>query len=632
MKKKEGGQGKVNRVKDVVNLEEDEGNVIEIGTTSGNGMVGSGSEAEDELVLDAVEDADPKPIVEDTIPLVMGFTDEQGIANTDIWTYEEEDERKDGRSKVRIVDDEPEEVIEEFSSLDEVIEQLEYERTSDDNENKKGIDPFALTKHMMEQAWKDGHVTEDEMGLLEVLADKIGLSTDEFDRLMKECEPFRSEKRTQKKSVVTLDEDDYGPDVIMSPVSEGLLSKNLSIERTTPLPDGSIRSNQPPEAAPGPDNSTVGRQTDIITLRTSVRGGVPLSKSFDLTQKENSEMSVRRCPSCTAQINHTPIKGVMKCPVCGVKIDTENNESEGLRKVLDLGKEAYKNGNFSLAKDLYSTALVTSSDNKEAMFYLQKLSMGSKSHPKFDISHITMLPLENQGLDTLLNGGIVVGSQVLVKGPPFCGKEILIESLIASSLKKGLPLIYVSSNRAMKEVIKGISERLPDFKEYNKKGMVRMFDLFSQHSDNIVLKEGHRIFNIQEKRDFLSFQNDLIMVQERLMGTYGGGVLIISSLSPIISQVDVNDLMKFLQVLISRSKNYGFTNVYDIAANVHTESMMNSLEYLMDGIAEFREKEGKNSLRLKGFKQGVVSRDWIEYNSNGKTLTLSSSFHEQRII
>ena len=75
--------------------------------------------------------------------------------------------------------------------------------------------------------------------------------------------------------------------------------------------------------------------------------------------------------------------------------------------------------------------------------------------------------------------------------------------------------------------------------------------------------------------------------------------MIINSLSPLITQVDQNDLMKFLQVLIARSKSYKFTNILDMAAGVHPESVENSIEYLMDGIIEFRERDNRNSLRLK---------------------------------
>ncbi|MCU0799936.1 MAG: hypothetical protein MUC62_09750 [Candidatus Thermoplasmatota archaeon] len=506
---------------------------------------------------------------------------------------------------------------------DEETEELNW----DDLEIVDIPDPLELMKDVLEQAWKDGKITEDEQGLLDVLRKKLGVSDEDYTGLLMEGEPEGDDDGKICAPSDEEDEDDLNWD-LSDLMEEGAPSP--------PPPQGPpyaepVNVPPPPETLSMPDMGTVGRPSDIITLRTSVRGERPLSHSFDLVQKED-DRSIRRCPSCNAQLKLRSNQGSTKCPLCGCKIGNESVEPDGLRKILDMAKEAYKGGNIPLAKDLYTRVLASSPNNKEALFYCQKLGKGAQVRKRVDLTKIRFLALGNQRLDSLLKGGIELGSQVLIKGPPFCGKDLVVEMLLASSLRKGLPVIYVSSNRAMKEVVKGITEALPEFKEYNRDGMVRMFDLFSRHSDDMVLKEGHRIFNIQDKADFLRFQNDLIMVQEEMIRTYGGGVLIISSLSPIINHADQTDLMKFLQVLIARSKSYNFTNLYDLAVNVHPEEMTNSVEYLMDGIAEFREKDGKYSLRLKGFKQGVVSKDWIDYSCQGRNLVLTSSFHEQRIL
>ncbi len=488
-------------------------------------------------------------------------------------------------------------------------------------------DTLELMKDVLEQAWKDGKVTEDEQGLLDVLRKKLGVSDDDYNVLLIECGPKGCKDVGSPPSPSDDDEEDLDWDIT---------DKIEERPSSPPPPQGPpyaepINDPTPPEPLSTPDMGTVGRPSDIITLRTSVRGERPLSRSFDLVQKEE-DRTVRRCPSCNAQIKLRSNQGLTKCPLCGGKIVIEGGEPEGLRKILDMAKEAYKGGNISLARELYTRALSSSPSNKEALFYLQKLSKGANATIREDLSRIKFLELGNKRLDSLLKGGIETGSQELIKGPTFCGKDLVVEMFLAASLRKGLPVIYVSSNRAMKEVVRGITEALPDFKEYNRDGMVRMFDLFSRHNNDMVLKEGHRIFNIHDKADFLRFQNDLIMVIEEMKSTYGGGVVIISSLSPLINHTDQTDLMKFLQVLIARSKNYNFTTLYDMASNVHSEEITNSVEYLMDGIAEFRENDGKNSLRLKGFKHGVVSKDWIDYSCQGRNLVISSSFHEQRIL
>ena len=105
-----------------------------------------------------------------------------------------------------------------------------------------------------------------------------------------------------------------------------------------------------------------------------------------------------------------------------------------------------------------------------------------------------------------------------------------------------------------------------------------------------------------------------------------------NSLSPIISKVDQHDLMKFLQVLIARSKSYRFTNILDIATGVHDESIQNSVEYLMDGIIEFKETEMKNMVRLKGFTQKIMTRDWVEYILRDESIHIVGSFMEERIV
>jgi KaiC/GvpD/RAD55 family RecA-like ATPase len=284
---------------------------------------------------------------------------------------------------------------------------------------------------------------------------------------------------------------------------------------------------------------------------------------------------------------------------------------------------------------MYSIALAQSPDNKEAQFYLQKLhhKTGQKrTVPQGDARTIAYVQTQITRLDQLLHGGIPSGSQVLLKGPAFCGKELVFDKIMASTLSQGIPVIYVSSNRAMKEVMRGIIVQVPEFKTFNKEGMVRMYDLFTKHTDGRILKEGHRIFNIEDREDFKRFQTDLVFLMEELVQQYHGGVMILNSLSPLINQVDQNDLMKFLQVLIARSKSYRFTNVMDMAVGMHQESMENSVEYLMDGIIEFRENENRNTLRLKGFRHGVISRDWVEYRHTDTDLKLVGSFQEERIV
>jgi KaiC/GvpD/RAD55 family RecA-like ATPase len=393
-----------------------------------------------------------------------------------------------------------------------------------------------------------------------------------------------------------------------------------------------FESRVKPEVAPKPPKQ------NIITFTSSVRGSkAPLGESFDLSKRADDKDSFkRRCPHCRAMIRVKPGEGKDSCPICGGKVIPEKKETPGLRKVLDQAKSAFKEGDKKLALELYTIALVQAPENKEAQFYLQKLQRGKgvakRTVPKGDARNISFIQTEVSRFDQLLQGGIPAGDQVLFKGPAFCGKDLLYDRIMATTLHHGIPVIYVSSNRAMKEVMLGIIRQVPDFKNYNQEGLVRMYDLFSKHKDGRVLKEGHRIFNIEDQEDFKRFQKDLVFLMEELVREYHGGVMILNSLSPLITRADQNDLMKFLQVLIARSKSYRFTNILDMAMGVHPETIENSVEYLMDGIIEFRELDQKRSLRLKGFKHPVMSRDWVEYRFDEGEFKIVGSFQEERIL
>jgi KaiC/GvpD/RAD55 family RecA-like ATPase len=97
-------------------------------------------------------------------------------------------------------------------------------------------------------------------------------------------------------------------------------------------------------------------------------------------------------------------------------------------------------------------------------------------------------------------------------------------------------------------------------------------------------------------------------------------------------KVDKVSHQKFIQTLIARSKGYRFTNIFDMASGIHDDSMMNAVEYMMDGIVDFREQDNRYSLRVRGLNQGVLTRDWIDYSFNDRGFDLSGSFTEERIV
>ncbi len=541
--------------------------------------------------------------------------------------------KKKGRKAVVIEDDE------EFEDHEEVWDAVEWGDIGPmDSEAVFDKDILSdILKDAVDQAWEDGTISGDEMAILNVLKSKLKIDDDTFDWIINERRPEDTEEGLElvdedQEELMEIEEVDEEEEEEI--IQGEVLPDTMQYYRKEEMDLTSI-SVQPPmqEMTPQP------KAPEMITLRHSVRGeSRPLNQAFDLSKQEaateKSARITRRCPHCRSLIRLDPEHGKMSCPVCGKRISEDEDTPSEMRKLLDQAKQAYKMGDLEVAEKFYNDIIQEDPGNKEAQFYIQKMKVKTTSvnTSTIDARNISYLDTTSIRVDQLLDGGIKMGDTVLVEGPPFCGKEVLLEQFMASALNKGIPVIYVSTNRAMKEVMRSIIRRVPNFKQYNHQGLIRMYDLFSKFKDDLVLKEGHRIFNIDDREDFQRFQGDLVFVLEELVKIYHGGVLIINSLSPLISQVDQQDLMKFLQVLIARSKSYRFTNILDMAAGVHTESIVNSVEYLMDGIIEFREQDLKNMCRMKGFSQNILTRDWVEYVVKENNIHIVGSFMEERIV
>ena len=596
----------------------------------------------DELLLDSIQQAwEDGVVTEDEMALLsvikrnIGLDDE--AFNELLEKYRPEVEVKSKRKSVVVEEDEeseePAEMEEEPKvDLEEELEPLEEEL--EPQEEFEGDEDIGVPQEGEMEGIQDtlkpksGPILD---GMLESILDDMITPVDE------------SVIESVELAQPTEEPEEEWPDLSLDIDKDQLPPRVIEHEPEPDIPKAPLPSSSPP-AAPQPisyPKAPQPRSSNIITLSSSVRGsGSPLGHSFDLKKHSGHEGARIRCTSCRSLVQPRVSAGRRSCPVCNAPLGSGEEVTSELRGKLDQARIAFKGGITKVASELYSLVLKEDPRNKEALFYLRKLkhvkltdrAPALKTFPVRDLKNIYTIRTGVNRLDELTRGGFVVGSQILLKGPAFCGKEVLLDHLFASALNEGFPVIYISSNRAMMEVVQGIVRTVPDFKEYNQQGRVRMYDLFSKQRTDQVLKEGHRIFNIEDRQDFGRFIEDIVSVQQELVERFGNGVMIMNSLSPIVSQADMNDLMKFLQTVIARSKGYRFTNVFDLASGIHPDSVMNSIEYLMEGIVEFREQESKNFLRIRGLGQNILSREWIEYSFDQGSINLFGSFTEERIV
>ena len=90
--------------------------------------------------------------------------------------------------------------------------------------------------------------------------------------------------------------------------------------------------------------------------------------------------------------------------------------------------------------------------------------------------YVDRLPTGTSRLDDLLLGGLPARSHVVLLGDAFVGKEIVLYAFVAEGLKRGEPVVLVTTSRSPAEISQSLGVVLPQFLEYEQLGMVTWID------------------------------------------------------------------------------------------------------------------------------------------------------------
>jgi KaiC/GvpD/RAD55 family RecA-like ATPase len=91
---------------------------------------------------------------------------------------------------------------------------------------------------------------------------------------------------------------------------------------------------------------------------------------------------------------------------------------------------------------------------------------------------------------------------------------------------------------------------------------------------------------------------EMIILIERAASYIKGPLfLVFDSVSPLPMHNPEVDVIKFLQLLIARIKNWKGTGIYVLQAGVHSERFLNTLAFLVDGVFEMKIEEEEGALK-----------------------------------
>ena len=230
-----------------------------------------------------------------------------------------------------------------------------------------------------------------------------------------------------------------------------------------------------------------------------------------------------------------------------------------------------------------------------------------------------------QRLDDLLMGGIPVGSQVIVYGPSFIGKEIAIDAFAAQGLSEGVPLVWITTDRTIDEIREEMSLLLNNYTEYEKKGLVFYIDAYSRIVGDTSVSENTAYLDDTSNVESIGDMTNSHIASIDALAKDKGYRLVFRSVSSLSANHDIKNIFALLRQFVAHRRKDRCIGVYSIERGIMSEQDLQIISSIMDGVIEFSTDTKNNFLAVRGICD-TQTRDKIQYTAGKNTLNIGSFF------
>ncbi len=224
-------------------------------------------------------------------------------------------------------------------------------------------------------------------------------------------------------------------------------------------------------------------------------------------------------------------------------------------------------------------------------------------------------------LDDLLLGGIPFGTNATAYGPAHVGKEVIVNGFMAEGLRKGVPIIWVLTDKMPGDVRDEMAFVLPGYEEYEKLGLVKYVDAYSK-SMGADTNDPNTSY-VNDLTDFAATAKAVDAIATEFKKKHAYYRLAFRSVSTLIAYLDPTTTFKFLQPFVGRRKRDKAVAMYVIEKGMHEEKEIEMLSSMMDGTFEFKVEQLRSFMAVRGVCD-VQSRAWIKYTHSRSAVSIGS--------
>jgi KaiC/GvpD/RAD55 family RecA-like ATPase len=192
---------------------------------------------------------------------------------------------------------------------------------------------------------------------------------------------------------------------------------------------------------------------------------------------------------------------------------------------------------------------------------------------------------------------------------------------VADGLKKGVPCIWVITDKTPKDIRDEMRNIVSGYEEYEKLGLVHYVDTYSRAMGEVT-NDPYTTY-IDEPTDHDKIMQSTERVANEFKTKHKYYRLAFRSLSTLIAYSDPNTAFRFLSPFCGRRKRDGAVSMYSIEKGVHGEQEIQMLGSIMDGMIDFKLDQLKSLFSVQGICD-VQSRSYIRYTVGKRGLNIGS--------
>jgi KaiC/GvpD/RAD55 family RecA-like ATPase len=222
--------------------------------------------------------------------------------------------------------------------------------------------------------------------------------------------------------------------------------------------------------------------------------------------------------------------------------------------------------------------------------------------------------------------GMKSGSNILLIGPPMCGKEFILYHIMhhGAAINEN-SIINVTTRETAAHILEWFSE--------NKLNLpldrIGIIDCVTKNPSGEVLKnENIKIATSAVDLTGIGVKISHFFDEFFMKKKIQKSQLHINSLSTILIYSNTQTVFSFLNIITKRIKSIGALGIYLIDGGMHDEQVITTLRQLFDGIIEIESQNDKNFIRLVGLSSKPTS--WFEYEIEGAKLKILGTLSPSR--